>query len=101
VCARVPSPEEAALDCWRCFVRLIERIVVKESACKACGICVELCPREVFDAGRDGIPLVARLDECTACLFCEWHCPDFALRVLYEDASRELAGAASAPSKEA
>jgi 2-oxoglutarate ferredoxin oxidoreductase subunit delta len=77
-------------------MKVVERIVVKEEACKACGICVELCPHNVFDSDPSGLPVAARLDECTACLFCEWHCPDFALQVVCEGAARKMAATASA-----
>ncbi len=49
--------------------------------CKACGICIELCPEKVFDRDKLGYPVVARPDDCTSCLLCEFHCPDFALEV--------------------
>jgi 2-oxoglutarate ferredoxin oxidoreductase subunit delta len=49
--------------------------------CKACGICIELCPENVFDRDKLGYPVLARLDDCTQCLLCELHCPDFALEV--------------------
>ena len=47
--------------------------------CKACGICVELCPKKVFDTDRDGYPVVARGLDCTQCSICWIHCPDFAI----------------------
>jgi 2-oxoglutarate ferredoxin oxidoreductase subunit delta len=49
--------------------------------CKACGICIELCPEKVFDKDKQGNPVVARPEECTQCLICELHCPDFAIEV--------------------
>ena len=49
--------------------------------CKACGICIELCPEKVFDVDKAGIPVVARPADCTQCLICELHCPDFAIEV--------------------
>jgi 2-oxoglutarate ferredoxin oxidoreductase subunit delta len=49
--------------------------------CKACGVCVELCPEKVFDRDRLGEPIVARPGDCTQCLICELHCPDFAIEV--------------------
>jgi 2-oxoglutarate ferredoxin oxidoreductase subunit delta len=49
--------------------------------CKVCGICVALCPQDVFDSDGRGVPVVARLEACTACRFCELHCPDFAIAV--------------------
>ena len=49
--------------------------------CKVCGICVALCPQDVFDSDGRDVPIVARLEACTACRFCELHCPDFAIEV--------------------
>jgi 2-oxoglutarate ferredoxin oxidoreductase subunit delta len=51
------------------------------SLCKACGICIALCPENVFDATDMGEAVVARPDDCTQCLLCELHCPDFAIEV--------------------
>jgi 2-oxoglutarate ferredoxin oxidoreductase subunit delta len=54
---------------------------VDRELCKVCGICIALCPTGVFDADAHGAPVVARLEACTACRFCELHCPDFAIEV--------------------
>jgi 2-oxoglutarate ferredoxin oxidoreductase subunit delta len=62
--------------------RAPEAVVVDLDLCKACGICIELCPQDVFDRDELGHPVVARLADCTACAFCERHCPDFAIDVV-------------------
>lgn len=49
--------------------------------CKACGICIAFCPKKVFDKGEDGKPVVVDADGCIGCLFCETHCPDFAITI--------------------
>ena len=49
--------------------------------CKACGICIAFCPKEVFDRDEEGKPVIARPDECNGCRFCELHCPDFAITI--------------------
>lgn len=56
-------------------------IAIDLTTCKSCGICVGVCPRDVFDTDERGNPVVARPNDCTACLLCEWHCPDFAVEV--------------------
>jgi 2-oxoglutarate ferredoxin oxidoreductase subunit delta len=62
--------------------RAPEAILIDLDLCKACGICIALCPQQVFDRDELGRPVVARLADCTVCLFCERHCPDFAVDVV-------------------
>jgi 2-oxoglutarate ferredoxin oxidoreductase subunit delta len=57
------------------------KVAVDLDLCKACGICINLCPEGVFDADEQALPVVARPGDCTACLLCELHCPDFAIEV--------------------
>jgi len=47
--------------------------------CKACNLCIALCPTQVFEPDRDGKPIQARPDACTQCTICWVHCPDFAI----------------------
>ncbi len=56
-------------------------VVLEIDLCKACGICIEICPDKVFDRDKFGYPVLARPEECSQCLLCELHCPDFALEV--------------------
>jgi 2-oxoglutarate ferredoxin oxidoreductase subunit delta len=60
--------------------------------CKGCGICVEFCPKGVFEMNGLGRPEVARPEACTACMWCVTHCPDMAITVrrLDEDEAEEL-----------
>jgi 2-oxoglutarate ferredoxin oxidoreductase subunit delta len=62
--------------------RAPEAILIDPDLCKACGICSEFCPQDVFDVDVLGNPVVARLADCTACSFCERHCPDFAIEIV-------------------
>ncbi|MDR1050950.1 MAG: ferredoxin family protein [Deltaproteobacteria bacterium] len=56
-------------------------------ACKGCGYCLEVCPRNVFDPGRafnakgHQPPVAARVDDCVGCQGCFYACPDFCLEV--------------------
>jgi len=47
--------------------------------CKACGICIDLCPHQVFTADRDGKPIISLPEKCTQCALCWLHCPDLAI----------------------
>ena len=62
-------------------------IAINSEWCKACHICVEVCPRhvlavdkKVFRRGFHPV-VVARPEDCTACLQCELLCPDLAITV--------------------
>ena len=71
-------------------VRLFSQIIYRDW-CKACGICIAFCPKQVYDRDEGGKPLSARPDDCIGCLFCEEHCPDFAITIedRYPDRRKE------------
>jgi NAD-dependent dihydropyrimidine dehydrogenase PreA subunit len=58
---------------------VIELLV--SDACIGCDICVRICPTDVFDAVSDGVPVIARKEDCHTCMACELHCPVDALYV--------------------
>nr|MBF0222032.1 4Fe-4S binding protein [Desulfobulbaceae bacterium] len=49
--------------------------------CKGCGICIAFCPKNVFEPGVNGKPVIVNPDSCIGCNFCEQHCPDFAISI--------------------
>ena len=53
-------------------------VVIKSEWCKNCGICIEFCPKNVFDHGLYR-PKIARPENCSACGMCIVRCPDYAL----------------------
>ncbi|GAA3867708.1 ferredoxin family protein [Saccharothrix violaceirubra] len=55
--------------------------LVSAQRCIACDKCVKVCPTNVFDLGADGIPVIARQDDCQTCFQCEANCPVDALFV--------------------
>ena len=62
-------------------------LVVNETWCKGCRICVDLCPTHVLemveapDRWEGAIVRVAQMDACNGCGICEVECPDFAISV--------------------
>ena len=57
------------------------RVTIFGTWCKGCGICIEFCPQGVFVSNGQGRPIIAHPDQCTACNWCEMHCPDMAITV--------------------
>lgn len=62
-------------------------VLLDPSVCKGCQICIEVCPKGVFEKtdkiSKRGhhIIKVARPSECIGCLECEVLCPDLAITV--------------------
>ena len=49
--------------------------------CKGCGLCVEFCPTDVLALNEEDHPVVVHPEKCTACHWCDTHCPDLAIVV--------------------
>lgn len=56
-------------------------IRIRRERCKGCEICIEFCPKKVFEGDELGHPIPERIDECIGCGTCELRCPDFAIEV--------------------
>ena len=63
------------------------RIDLNPAWCKGCGICIEMCPTDVFTAEEGtGKAVVAYPERCTACGMCELYCGDYAISLEKETA---------------
>jgi len=50
--------------------------------CKGCRLCVDFCPTGVLAFNdQDDHPIVVNPEKCTACHWCDTHCPDLAIVV--------------------
>ena len=62
-------------------------IDVDENLCKACHICIDVCPKKVLAPSPKlnfkglHVPIPINIDACIKCKLCEYYCPDFAIAV--------------------
>jgi 2-oxoglutarate ferredoxin oxidoreductase subunit delta len=59
-----------------------KKLVVTVRWCKACGICMQVCPRSVLGAEQvtQKVVLIAS-DRCNGCGLCELICPDYVFTI--------------------
>ncbi len=57
------------------------QVTVFANWCKGCGLCVAFCPTGVLALDADDHPVVVYPEKCTACHWCDTHCPDLAIIV--------------------
>jgi 2-oxoglutarate ferredoxin oxidoreductase subunit delta len=57
-------------------------VQIDEPGCRDCGLCVEICPTDVFEENKaENIAKVARPDDCIGCTSCVYLCPSRCLTV--------------------
>lgn len=66
---------------------MLTRIIIDETYCKGCKLCIDQCPKKVFEnsskRNQKGylVPMVSNAENCIACRLCEIICPDMAITV--------------------
>jgi 2-oxoglutarate ferredoxin oxidoreductase subunit delta len=77
------SPSEGAVEVTtkKSPPRARGHVTIFGSWCKGCGICIAFCPQKVFESNGQGRTKVAHGERCTACHWCDTHCPDMAITV--------------------
>lgn len=64
------------------------KIKINQAWCKGCGICFSFCPKGILvPEGFDQKAAVKDEVLCIDCKMCEYHCPDFAIQVVPDEAS--------------
>lgn len=66
---------------------------IEEAGCRDCGLCVEICPTDVFeqalqDGGARKLAKVVRQDDCIGCTSCVYLCPSRCLSVTSDNPQR-------------
>jgi len=56
------------------FQGLVNEVVLRD-LCSGCGACSAVCPRNVIEFGRDGLPVMKGSAKCITCGLCAIHCP--------------------------
>lgn len=76
------------------------KLLVHETWCKGCRICVDLCPTKTLemvessDRWEGAIVKVANMEACNGCGICEVECPDFAISVISSAKGKQMTGGA-------
>ena len=67
------------------------QILVDETYCKGCGLCVSVCPQGILELDEDTLSPKGYHpakcfdpDSCTVCLSCATICPDVAIKIVKE-----------------
>jgi 2-oxoglutarate ferredoxin oxidoreductase subunit delta len=66
---------------------VLAKVVVLSEYCKSCGLCINVCPKQVLAFGDKAnqkgyyTVVVSRPDECIGCSLCGTVCPDLALEI--------------------
>ena len=54
--------------------------IISKDKCSRCGICVKVCPQDVFFGSKEkAVPIVSYPEECWHCNACGLDCPEEAI----------------------
>jgi 2-oxoglutarate ferredoxin oxidoreductase subunit delta len=69
---------------------MANRYCIEEDLCKGCGLCVNVCPKNVLEIAKQVNPkgyfpaFQARPEDCVQCAICCTMCPDVAITITPE-----------------
>ena len=66
-------------------------ITIDKKKCKACYLCVEICPKKLINKGIEAnslghfpVEFVDPQNQCIGCAMCATRCPDLAITEVYK-----------------
>ena len=62
------------------YLKNISTLSLDSSKCNKCGMCIRVCPQNVFELSKEGLRIIDR-DRCMECGACQQNCPESALTV--------------------
>jgi len=77
-------------------IEIVIKIELRREWCKGCNLCVQICPKAVFDreskiSARGFKEIIVKQPEkCSGCQLCEMLCPDLAITVSKTTESSEI-----------
>jgi len=67
------------------------RIVIDKQKCKACLLCIDVCPKKMIQqsktlnsSGYYPVEFIESKNECIGCAICAQRCPDIAIIEVYK-----------------
>ena len=63
------------------YLKGVAELYFNEEKCVACGICIDVCPHEVFERLANGKVAIKDKDLCMECGACARNCPFNAVEV--------------------
>jgi len=54
--------------------------VINKLLCKNCRLCLNFCPKGVFEIKKQEVKVV-HPEKCIGCRLCEKYCPDLAIKI--------------------
>lgn len=63
------------------YLKGVANLYFDENKCIGCGICIDVCPHEVFELADKGKVSIKDKDSCMECGACALNCPVNAVEV--------------------
>jgi len=71
------------------------KIELKKEWCKGCQLCIEICPKDVFDRetkiSQRGFReiIIKQPEKCSGCMLCAMLCPDLVITIEKDEKAKK------------